>query len=48
VPKKNLTGEATERVDTRVLQAVYALPPGAPLYPGQQMDVSIQAQKGVH
>ena len=48
VPKKNLTGDATERVDTRVLQAVYALPPGAALYPGQQMDVSIRAQEGVH
>lgn len=44
VPKKNLTGDATERVDTRVLQVVYALDPGAPMYAGQQMDVFIQAQ----
>lgn len=43
VPKKNLTGDSTERVDTRVLQAIYALPKGAPVYPGQQMDLSIEA-----
>lgn len=48
VPKKNLTGDATERVDTRVLQAIYALPKGAPLYPGQQMDLSIKAQEEAH
>ncbi len=41
VPKRNLTNEATERVDSRVLQVIYALPPSAPVYPGQQMDVSI-------
>lgn len=44
IPKKSLTGDATERVDTRVLQAIYALPEGAPVYPGQQMDLSIEAQ----
>lgn len=43
VPKKNLTGDATERVDTRVLQVIYALPKDAPLYLGQQMDLSIEA-----
>jgi len=43
VPKKSLTGDATERVDTRVLQVIYALPAGAPLYLGQQMDVAIAA-----
>lgn len=48
VPKKNLTGDATERVDTRVLQAIYALPKGAQLYPGQQMDLSIRAQEEAH
>jgi HlyD family secretion protein len=46
IPKKNLTGDATERVDTRVLQAIYALPQGAPVYPGQQMDLSIEASEG--
>jgi HlyD family secretion protein len=49
VPKKNLTGDAAERVDTRVLQAIYALPKDSRLYLGQQMDVSIEAaaqQKG--
>jgi HlyD family secretion protein len=45
VPKKSLTGEATERVDTRVLQVIYGLPKDAKLYLGQQMDVSIEAPK---
>jgi len=44
VPKKNLTGDATERVDTRVLQVIYALNAGAPVYAGQQMDIFIEAQ----
>ncbi len=43
VPKKNLTGDSTERVDTRVLQAIYAFDKGVPLHVGQQMDVSIEA-----
>ena len=45
IPKKNLTGDSTERVDTRVLQVVYALDRQAPLYVGQQMDVFIDAPK---
>jgi multidrug resistance efflux pump len=44
VPKKSLTGDATERVDTRVLQVIFSLPQDAPVYPGQQMDISIEAQ----
>jgi HlyD family secretion protein len=47
VPKKSLTGDSTERVDTRVLQVIYALQAGARVYAGQQMDESIQA-KGVN
>ncbi len=45
IPKKSLTGDTTERVDTRVLQVVYALPDdrNIPLYIGQQMDVYIEA-----
>ena len=40
VPKQSLTGDNTERVDTRVLQVIYALDTkGRPLYVGQQMDV---------
>lgn len=46
IPKKNLTGDATERVDTRVLQAIYRLPKGAALYPGQQMDIAIEDTEG--
>jgi HlyD family secretion protein len=45
VPKRNLTGETTERTDTRVLQVIYALPAGAPVYAGQQMDVFIESQE---
>jgi HlyD family secretion protein len=43
VPKKNLTNDAAERVDTRVLQVIYALEKDAPVRPGQQMDVLIEA-----
>jgi multidrug resistance efflux pump len=43
VPKRNLTGDATERVDSRVLQVIYRLPSGTQLYPGQQVDLSIEA-----
>jgi multidrug resistance efflux pump len=46
VPKKSLTGVATERVDTRVLQVVYSFhqQKSVRLYAGQQMDVYIQAE----
>ncbi|MCS7168429.1 MAG: efflux RND transporter periplasmic adaptor subunit [Gemmatales bacterium] len=44
VPKKSLTGENTERVDTRVLQVIYAIEnPEPTLYVGQQLDVFIEA-----
>jgi hypothetical protein len=44
VPKRSLTGDSTERVDTRVLQALYRFEPGAlPISVGQQMDVYIEA-----
>jgi multidrug resistance efflux pump len=44
VPKKSLTGDNTERVDTRVLQVIYALEAtDKPVYVGQQMDVFIDA-----
>ncbi len=41
IPKKSLTGDTSERVDTRALQVLYALPnnPPAKVYVGQQMDV---------
>jgi multidrug resistance efflux pump len=45
IPKKNLTGDSTERVDTRVLEVIYALDPGAPVYAGQQMDVFIEVNR---
>ena len=47
VPKKSLTGESSERVDTRVLQIIYRFdrPTGASIYVGQQMDVFIDAGK---
>jgi len=43
IPKKNLTGDSTERVDTRVLQVIFALEKNAPVFAGQQMDVFINA-----
>jgi multidrug efflux pump subunit AcrA (membrane-fusion protein) len=43
VPKKSLTGDSTERVDTRVLQALYQFnPKDLTAYVGQQMDVFIE------
>jgi RND family efflux transporter MFP subunit len=44
VPKKSLTGDNTERVDTRVLQVIYSIEAkDAPIFVGQQMDVFIDA-----
>ncbi len=45
IPKKSLTGDNSERVDTRVLQVVYALPASRDmrLFVGQQMDVYLGA-----
>jgi multidrug resistance efflux pump len=45
LPKRVLTGQVTERIDTRVLQILYALDPGVDgLYVGQQLDVFIAAE----
>ena len=42
VPKRSLTGDSSERVDTRVLQVIYALAAGErSVYVGQQLDVFI-------
>jgi multidrug resistance efflux pump len=42
IPKKSLTGESTERVDTRVLQVIYSFDHrNFPVYVGQQVDVFI-------
>jgi len=44
IPKKSLTGDSTERVDTRVLQAIYRFTePSGSLYVGQQIDIFIEA-----
>lgn len=44
IPKVFLTGESTERVDTRVLQVIYSFGRGElPIYAGQQMDVYIDS-----
>ncbi len=44
VPKRSLTGDSTERVDTRVLQILYSFDRTAlPVFVGQQMDVFIEA-----
>lgn len=45
VPKRSLTGESTERVDTRVMQVVYSFSRSdLPVFPGQLMDVYIEDQ----
>jgi multidrug resistance efflux pump len=45
IPKKSLTGDNTERVDTRVLQVIYALDVSdKPIYVGQQLDVFIDVK----
>jgi HlyD family secretion protein len=44
LPKKSLTGDSTERVDTRVLQVIYRVErDDLRLFVGQQMDVFIDA-----
>ena len=41
--KTSMTGNAAERIDTRVLQVIYSFNPGTlAVYVGQQMDVVIQ------
>jgi hypothetical protein len=48
VPKKSLTGDNTERVDTRVLQVLYAIDHAEhSVYVGQQLDVFIDQEKTV-
>jgi hypothetical protein len=45
VPKRSLTNSAAERVDVRVMQIIYALPPGGDLFRvGQQVDAFIPAK----
>jgi multidrug efflux pump subunit AcrA (membrane-fusion protein) len=46
LPKKSLTGDSTERVDTRVLQVIFSFERGdLPIFVGQQMDVFVDASK---
>jgi HlyD family secretion protein len=46
VPKRSLTGDSTERVDTRVLQVIYRVErDDVPLFVGQQLDVFIDAKR---
>jgi len=46
IPKRSLTNSATERVDVRVLQLIYALPAGTQgFFVGQQIDGFVAAQK---
>ena len=44
IPKQSLTGATTERVDTRVLQVIYAFDwDHLPIYVGQILDVFIES-----
>lgn len=46
VPKRSLSGQATERVDTRVMQVIYAIQSeGSTALIGQQFDVFIEADQ---
>jgi multidrug resistance efflux pump len=46
VPKKALTGDNTERVDTRVLQVIYAIESNSKhVHVGQQLDVFIRTEE---
>jgi len=45
IPKRSLTGESIERVDTRVFQAVYRIVgESPPVFVGQLLDVYVQAE----
>src|SRR5262249_59535202 len=45
IPKKSLTGDNTERVDTRVMQVIYQVQRDEPpLFVGMQMDVFLEAE----
>ena len=47
IPKKSLTGDSTQRVDTRVLQVIYRFSDAqAKVYDGQQMDIFIGEKSG--
>jgi multidrug efflux pump subunit AcrA (membrane-fusion protein) len=48
MPKRSLTGDITERVDTRVVEVLFRVTPpeGMRLYPGQVVDVYIDASGG--
>jgi HlyD family secretion protein len=44
VPKRSLTGDSTERTDTRVLQVIFSFDHASlPVFVGQQVDVFIEA-----
>jgi hypothetical protein len=44
LPKKTLSGENAERIDTRVLQVIYVFEdPNVPVAPGQLLDVFIES-----
>jgi multidrug efflux pump subunit AcrA (membrane-fusion protein) len=46
VPKKSLTGDSTERVDTRVLQVIYRIAAeSSSLFVGQQVDVFLDGAR---
>ena len=47
IPKKSLTGDNTERVDTRVLQVIYQVDRDEPgLFVGMQVDVFFDTGEG--
>lgn len=47
IPKIQLSGDAAEKVDTRIMEVVYSVEPqeNSPLFVGQQLDVFVDADK---
>jgi len=49
IPKQSLTGDVTERVDTRVPQVIYQFKdPRTAVFDGQQLDIFIQTTTGIN
>jgi multidrug resistance efflux pump len=46
IPKKSLTGDSTERVDTRVMQVLFQIDGETQVRPGEQLDVFIEDKRG--
>ena len=49
IPKKSLTGDVSERIDTRTLQVIYRFKDADPaVFNGQQLDIFIDTPVGIN